>query len=103
MRKALALSIIVSVLAVAAYFFKPSEEACVKKAREKFRSKISYTIESAPKEVDKNLFAETLEKNFLEKLEVSDQFLYRNIYERKGSETKKIGWAAFGLVQVDLK
>ena len=103
MRKALALSIIVSILAVAAYFSKPSEEACVKKASEKFRSKISYTIESAPKEVDKNLFAEALEKSFLEKLEVSDQFLYRKIYERAGSTTKKIGWAAFGLVQVDLK
>ena len=53
--------------------------------------------------MDKNLFAESLEKNFVEKLEVSDQFLYRNIYEKAGSTTNKIGWAAFGLVQVDLK
>ena len=83
MRKALALSFIVTVLAIAAYFFKPSEEACIKKARQEFRKSTSYTVDSAPTEIDKNVFAQLLEKNFLQGLEIDDKVLYRNIYQKK--------------------
>lgn len=103
MRKALALSIIITVLGVAAYFFKPSEKKCVQKAQEEFRKKISYTIESSPKGIDKNLFAVALEKNFLQELEVKDKFLYRDIYQNTGGIKKKLGWAALGWIAVDLK
>jgi ABC-type nickel/cobalt efflux system permease component RcnA len=54
MRKALALSLIVTVLGVAAYIFKPSEKQCVQKTQEEFRKKISYTVEVLPKGIDKN-------------------------------------------------
>ena len=57
MRKALALSFIVTVLGVLAYFLKPSEEACIKKAREEFLKSTAYTVDSAPQEIDKNVFA----------------------------------------------
>ena len=103
MRKALALSIIITVLGVAAYFFKPSERECIEKAREEFRNKITYTIDTSPKEVNKDLFAQTLERNFLESLEVRDKFLYRDIYQNTGGTKNKIGWAALGWVNVDVK
>lgn len=103
MRKALALSIIVSILAVTAYFTKPTEEACFKKATEEYRKKISYTVDAAPKEVEKNIFAQTLEKSFLQKLQVADKFLYRTIYQRGVNGTNRIGWAAFGWISVNVK
>jgi hypothetical protein len=103
MRKALALSFIVTVLAVAAYLFKPSEEACIKKARQEFLKSTSYTVDSAPTEIDKNVFAQLLEKNFLQGLEIDDKVLYRNIYQKKAGKKEKIGWGAFGYVSVDIK
>lgn len=103
MRKALALSIIVTVLGIGAYSLKPSEKQCVEKAQAEFRNKIAYTVEASPKEIDKNLFARTLEKNFLQGLEVKDKFLYRDIYMNAGGAKNKIGWAAFGWVKVDIK
>ena len=103
MRKALALSIIVTILGLTAYFLKPSEEACVEKARDEYRKKISYTVDIAPKELDKTVFAKLLEKNFLQKLEITDKFLYRDIYLKKAGVKNKIGWAAFGFVQVTIK
>lgn len=103
MKKALYVSIAVCVLAVAAYFTKPSEKACIDKATKEFRTKISYTVASAPKEVEKNLFAETLEKSFLQKLKVADKFLYRDIYQETTTGKNSIGWAAFGSVNVEIK
>ena len=103
MRKALTLSFIVTILGIAAYLFKPSEEACIKEARQEFQKSSSYAIESAPAEIDKNVFAQLLEKNFLQGLEVSDKFLYRNIYQKKAGKKEKIGWAAFGWVSIDVK
>jgi hypothetical protein len=103
MRKALSVSIIVSVLALAAYFSKPSESKCIKKATEEFRSKIFYTVEAAPKSVDKTLFAETLEKSFMKGLEISDKYLYREIIQNSGNRKNKIGWGAFGWVNVEIK
>jgi hypothetical protein len=103
MRKALALSFIVTVLSVAAYLFKPSEEACIKKARQEFLKSTSYTVDSAPTEIDKNVFAQLLEKNFLQGLEIDDKVLYRNIYQKKAGKKEKIGWGAFGYVSVDIK
>lgn len=102
MRKAFALSFIVTILGLIAYFLKPSEEACVKKAREEYQKKISYTVEIAPKELNKTVFAKLLEKNFLQKLEVADKFLYRDIYQKRAGVKDKIGWAAFGFVQVTI-
>ncbi len=103
MRKALALSIIVTILGVTAYFFKPSEKQYLQKAGEEFRKKISYTIETSPKGVDKNLFAQTLEKHFLQELAVEDKFLYKDIYQTSGGIKNKIGWGALGWVTVDIK
>lgn len=103
MRKALTLAFIVTVLGAAAYLFKPSEEACIKKARQEFQKKISYTVDSSPKEIDKNVFAQLLEKNFLQGLEVDDKFFYRNIYQKKAGKKEKIGWGAFGWVSVGTK
>jgi len=103
MRKALALSFIVTILGLIAYLLKPSEEACVKKARDEYQKKIVYTVDIAPKELDKTIFAKLLEKNFLQKLEVADKFLYRDIYQKKAGVKDKIGWAAFGFVQVTIK
>ena len=103
MRKALALSFIVTILGLAAYFLKPSEEACVKKARDEYQKKIAYTVDIAPKELNKTVFAQLLEKNFLQKLEIADKFLYRDIYQKKAGVKDKIGWAAFGFVQVTIK
>lgn|SRR5688572_17731191 len=103
MKKALSLSIIVSVLALVAYFTKPTEEACFKKATEEFREKIFYTVESAPKEIEKNVFMRTLEKSFLQKIQVADKFLYREIYQRGVNGREKIGWAALGWVNVNVK
>lgn len=103
MRKALALSIIITILGVAAYFLKPSEKQCVQKAQEEFLKKISYTIEASPKEVDKILFAQTLEKHFLQELTVEDKFLYKDIFQTSGGIKNKIGWGALGWVTVDIK
>jgi len=103
MRKALALSIIITVLGVTAYFFEPSEKECIQKAKEKFRNKISYSIGASSKTIDKNLFAQSLVKNFLQGLEISDKFFYRDIYQNAGGVKNKIGWAALGWVNVDLE
>lgn len=103
MKKALSLSIIASALAFLAWLTKPTEEACFKKATEKFRQSIYYTVESAPKEIEKNIFAQMLEKTFLQKIQVADKFLYRDIYQRGVDGKTKIGWAAFGWVNVELK
>jgi hypothetical protein len=103
MRKAFSVSIIVSILALGAYFSKPSESKCLNNAKEEFRNKISYTVDAAPKSIDKTLFAETLEKNFLQGLEISDKYLYREIIQNSGSRKNKIGWGAFGWVNVDIK
>jgi hypothetical protein len=103
MRKALALSLIVTVLGVAAYIFKPSEKQCVQKTQEEFRKKISYTVEVLPKGIDKNLFAQSLEKSFLLGLEVKDKLLYRDIYQNSGGAKNKIGWGALGWISVDIK
>jgi len=103
MRKALTLAFIVTVLGVAAWFFKPSEEACIKKARQEFQKKSSYTIDNVPKEIDKNVFAQLLEKTFLLGLEVDDKILYRSIYQKKAGKKEKIGWGAFGYVSVEIK
>lgn len=103
MRKALALSLIVTVLGVAAYFFKPSEEDCIEKAKLEFRSKIAYTINATPKQIDKNIFGLALEKIFLQELEVKDRFFYRDIYQNKAKAKNKIGWGAFGWISVNIK
>ena len=103
MRKAFALSLIVTILGLIAYFLKPSEEACFKKARDEYQKKIAYTVDIAPKELNKTVFAKLLEKSFLQKLEVADKFLYRDIYQKKAGVKDKIGWAAFGFVQVTIK
>ncbi len=103
MRKALALSLIITVLGLAAYIFKPSEEVCIQKTQEEFRKKITYTIQASPKEVDKNLFAQSLEKNFLQALEVKDKLFYRDIFRTAGGQRIKIGWGAFGSVNVEIK
>ena len=92
-----------AVVGLIAYLLKPSEEACVKKARDEYQKKIAYTVDIAPKELDKTIFAKLLEKNFLQKLEVADKFLYRDIYQKKAGVKDKIGWAAFGFVQVTIK
>lgn len=103
MRKAFALSFIITVLGVLAYFLKPSEEACIKKARQEFLESTSYSVDSAPAEIDRNVFAQLLEKNFLQGLEVDDKVLYRNIYLKKGGKKEKIGWGAFSYISVDIK
>jgi len=103
MKKALTLSIIVSLFAIAAYLFKPSQKDCISKASQEFRNKIAYTIEMTPAGVDKSLLAQTLEKNFLQELQVVDHFLYRNIFQNSGSRKNKIGWAAFGWINVEIK
>ena len=103
MKKILSVAIIMFALALAAYFTKPSEEACFKKATQEFREKIFYTVESAPKEIEKNVFAQMLEKSFLQKIQVADKFLYRDIYQRGVDGKDKIGWAAFGWVNVAVK
>ena len=103
MKKALALSLIVSILALTAYLTKPTEEACFKKTIAEFRKKIFYTVEDAPGNIEKSVFAQTLEKSFLQKIQVADKFLYRDIYQRGVDGRSRIGWAAFGWINVDVK
>jgi hypothetical protein len=104
MRKALALSIILTVLAVIAYFTKPTETLCIQEAKEEFtQKKLSYTTETLPAGVDKKVFSETLEKSFLQSLQVEDHFVYRTIYQTGETTKTKIGWGAFGLVSVDIQ
>ena len=103
MRKAFALSFIVTLLGLMAYFLKPSEEACIQKAMDEYQKKISYTVDIAPQEINKTVFAKLLEKSFLQKLEVADKFFYRDIYQKREGIRDKIGWAAFGFVQVTIK
>lgn len=104
MRKALALSVIITILAVIAYFTKPSEEACVAKAKDEFvERKIVYTAATMPEGIDPKVFVETSEKSFLQSLQIEDKFLYNAIYQVNGNAKKKIGWAAFGWINVDVK
>ena len=103
MRKALALSLIITVLAVVAYFTKPSEEACITKARQEFEEKkLAYAGQTLPKGVNIDIFKETAAKNFLESLKVTDQVVLKAIYQQTGSSKKRIGWGAFGFVSVDV-
>ena len=104
MRKALALALILTVLGGIAYFTKPSEEACIKKAKEEFeQSKLAYSCQTLPAGVNPEVFKETAEKSFLESLWVDDRFFLREISESSGSGKKKIGWAAFGYVSISIK
>lgn len=104
MRKAFALALILTVLAAIAYFTKPSEEACIKKAQQEFEEKkLSYTGQTLPAGINPEVFKETAEKNFLESLQVSDRFILREISTLSGSKKERIGWAAFGYVSVTIK
>lgn len=104
MRKALALSLIITFLAVIAYFTKPSEDACIKKAREEFaEKKLSYTNQALPPGVNPEIFKKTIEKSFMESLRVTDRLVLREIYQETGSSKTKIGWGAFGFVSVEIK
>lgn len=99
MRKALSVSIILTVLAIIAYFTKPSEEACIDKAKDEFEAKkLSYTTSTLPQGVNPDVFKETAEKNFLSSLHVVDRFLFREIVQASASGNKQIGWAAFGWI-----
>lgn len=101
MRKAIALAFIATCLAVMAYMMKPSDEACLTKAREEFRADKLPTV-TTPQKVNVQLLAETLETNFMESLTIEDKFLYKEIYLDKGTKVK-IGWGAFGWVNVDIQ
>ena len=101
MRKAIALAFIATCLAVMAYMMKPTDEACLKKAREEFRADKLPTV-TTPQKVNVQLLAETLETNFMGSLSIEDKFLYKDIYLVKGSRIK-IGWGAFGWVNVEIK
>jgi 2-C-methyl-D-erythritol 4-phosphate cytidylyltransferase len=101
MRKAFALALIASILAVIAYLTKPSDEVCVTKAKEEFKETKLPAV-STPQKINTQLLAEALEKNFLSSLVIEDNFLYKEIYQDKGAKTK-IGWGAFGWVNVELK
>ena len=104
MRKALALSIILTILAVIAYFTKPTEMHCIQKAKEEFEvKKIAYTTETLPAGVDKQVFRETLERSFLEGLQVEDNIIFRSVYQVGDATRKRIGWGAFGFVSIELK
>jgi hypothetical protein len=104
MRKALALSVIVTVLAVVSYMAKPSEAACLAEIKKEFQTvKLDYTLETLPSGIDRDVFAQTAEKAFLETVEIKDQFVYRAIYQGNGDNHRRIGWGAFGVVRVDVK
>jgi hypothetical protein len=104
MRKALALSVIVTVLAVVSYMAKPSEAACFAEIKKEFQTvKLDYTLETLPSGIDRDVFAQTAEKAFLETVEIKDQFVYRAIYQGTGDNHRRIGWGAFGVVRVDVK
>jgi len=104
MRKALALALIATVLAVMAYITKPSDELCVLKAKEAFKeTKLpTITTPATSQKINTQLLAETMEKNFEESLLIEDRFLYKNIYLVKGTKTR-IGWGGFGWVNVEIK
>jgi hypothetical protein len=101
MRKAFALALIATSLAIMAHLTKPSDEACFTKAKEEFKEKKLPNV-STPQKVNTQLLAEALETNFMESLVIEDRVLYKEIYLDKGTKTK-IGWGAFGWVNVDLK
>ncbi len=101
MRKAFALAIIATVLAITAYLTKPSDEVCLTKAIEEYKETKLPTV-STPQKVNTQLLAEALEKSFQSSLVIKDRFLYKEIYQEKGTKTR-IGWGAFGWVNVDIK
>lgn len=104
MRKALVLSIILTVLAVIAYFTKPTEEACLNKAKDEFEEKkLVNTGQTLPKGINPEVFKETAEKGFLESLQVTDRVVLREIFQQNGSDKKRIGWGAFGFIAVDIE
>ncbi|MCU7547735.1 hypothetical protein OCK74_01355 [Chitinophagaceae bacterium LB-8] len=101
MRKALALALIATSLAIMAHLTMPSNEACLNKARKEFKENKLPTVTTAQK-VNTQLLAETLETNFMESLVIEDRFLYKEIFLDKGTRTS-IGWGAFGWVNINLK
>jgi hypothetical protein len=101
MRKAFALAIIVTVLAIVAYLTKPSDEECIEKARDEYKASKFPTI-SGPQKINTQLLAETLEKNFTERLVIEDKLFYKEIYLLQEPKIE-IGWGAFGFVNVDVK
>lgn len=101
MRKAIALAFIATCLAIMAYMMKPTDEVCLTKAREEFRENKLPTL-TTTQEVNRQLLTETLEANFMESLKIEDKFLYKDIYLDKGTRMK-IGWGAFGWVNVEIK
>ena len=99
MRKAFALAIIATVLAIVAYLTKPSDETCIKKAGNEYKTS-KVPVVSEPQKINTQLLAETLEQNFMESLFIEDKLLFKEIYLHQNPKIK-IGWGAFGIVHVD--
>ena len=104
MRKPIALLLIMAVIVAIAYVTKPSDEKCIAEAKNQFRQHMLNGAASAlAGKVNPSLFSYTLEKAFAESLVVKDKFLYKEIDQQKANNTVRIGWAAFGTVQVSLQ
>ena len=104
MKKALTVSLIFTFLAIVAYLSKPSEAKCLSEAKQTYeKEKLSYTTQALPANINPEVLRQAAEKAFVETLEINDRFLYRDILQTKGDTKTKIGWAAFGWVQVAFK
>jgi hypothetical protein len=101
MRKALALALIATSLAIMAHLTMPSDEQCRQEAEKEFKEIKLPAVITAQK-INTQLLAETLESSFMESLVIEDRFLFKEIYLNKGTRTQ-IGWGAFGWVNIDLK
>jgi hypothetical protein len=103
MRKALTVSIIITFVAVVAYISKPTETRCLQEVRKVYKTQgLSYTTQALPPNINPEVLRQTAEKAFMETVEIKDRYLFRDILQLKGNTNTKIGWAAFGWVQVGI-
>ena len=104
MKKALTISVLLTAIAALAYFTKPSDDRCVQQAKQSFEEKkLSYTTQTLPSNIDKDLFRVAMEQKFSESIKIEDRFIYKEILEVSGNTKQRIGWGAFGWVNIELK
>ena len=86
--------IALAIILLVAFITKPSDETCRQKAVESLRGK------TIAKTGENDLMQKMIDLATEKGLYTRDKGLYKTIHFKFGKSDKKIGWAAFGMVNI---
>lgn len=87
-----------TIIAVVAYYTKPSDEKCLQQAKVEVRSQISGDF-SKNNSVVNNVLDNVVERA----VRIEDKIFYKSISYAFGGSRRQIGWGAFGMVNIVAK